>query len=140
MSEISLQSITSQLKGFSPLRKTTLSDYQLGAVTSGERNYNVRVLLEYLDACNYCLVVKDLMEDAAVLRTFDDIDKLISNLCTRYNRTLGKIRGDINVNYSKMNREEQTLSIVNMIKILNYFQCNLTIIKWENIEVDIEKT
>ncbi len=140
MSEISLQSITSQLKGVSPLRKTTLSDYQLGAVTSGERNYNVRVLLEYLNACGCYLVVEDLMGDEAVLRTFGDIDKLISSLCARYNRALGKIRSDINVNYSKMNREEQTLSIANMIKILNYFQCNLAIIKWENIEAGIEKT
>lgn len=127
MSEISLQSITEQVKGLVPLKKTKLSDYLINAVTTGERSYNIQALLEYLDACNCCIVVEDLMGDKTPLRSFQDIDSLISALCCKYKRTLGKVRGDTNVNYGKASREEQTLSVTNFIKILNYFRCNLII-------------
>lgn len=127
MSEISLQSITEQVKDLVPLKKTKLSDYLISAVASGERSYNIQALLEYLDACNHNIVVEDLMGDKTTVRNFEDIDNLITVLCSKYNRTLGRMRNDNNVNYGKASREEQTLSVTNLIKILNYFKCDLVI-------------
>lgn len=127
MSEISLQSITEQVKGLVLLKKTKLSDYLINAVTTGERSYNIQALLEYLNACNCCIVAEDLMGDKIPLRSFQDIDTFISVLCCKYKRTLGRVRSDTNVNYGKASREEQTLSVTNFIKILNYFKCNLII-------------
>lgn len=128
MREITISYISGMLQQLVLPSTHNLTPYIVQTVLNGESNYSISSLMDYLQACNAQMEIRDIMDESYIIKDVREVHDTIILLIEKYKVKMSRMNEAIGVIYTPATKGKTPLSINTFIAILNYFKCEISFI------------